>query len=327
MVGSGKPLRLLSFLLVLLILNGFIFVGCAANLNSPVDILQYDEQNSKDVDYIYEDKESKNIIFAYLSDEYMKQDVRVYFIEDALDTPMEGDYRIDNVMFAGEKSTNEIIGVAFEINYSRYYFVRNEKLEKTYGWHKYEPYYIVLSRSGNDDAWGDVIGQTDIIDQSKEIGEIILEVIHNLEDIEASLSLDGYPQLVGPFSDLSFFNAKSESKILEGWEPVYRDGDYWIQYCYDGLTAICYYESEKMQSKIIKIETNRTDVSTYKGIRVGATRNEVLKVYPSIYDKNYWDYHGDYLWYCNNEDGFGSALLFWFENDVVIKIEVNNAFD
>ncbi len=327
MVSSGKFLRLLKLLLVLLILNGFILVGCVANVNNPVDVLQPDEQNSKDEDYIYEDKEPKNIILSYLTDEYMKRNERVYFIEDASDTPMEGDYSIDNIMYAGEKSTNEIIGVAFEINYSRYYFVRNEKSEKIYSWHKYEPYYIVLSRSDNDDTWGSVIGQTDIIDQSKDIGEIILEATYNLEDIEASLSLDGYSQLVGPFSVPNFFNTKPKSKILEGWEPVYRAGDYWIQYSYDGLTAICYYEAVEMQPKIIRIETTRTDVSTYKDIRVGAMRNEVLKVYPSIYDKNYWDYQGDYLWYCKNGDGFGSALLFWFENDVVIKIEVNNVFD
>ena len=63
------------------------------------------------------------------------------------------------------------------------------------------------------------------------------------------------------------------------------------------------------------IDTKRTDMETMRGIRVGATREDVLKAYPEIYDSHYWndtdpDFPGaDYLWYCDNEDGWGAAIL------------------
>lgn len=326
-MGSyAKSIKVFRFLLILLIFNGLLFVGCERNIDT-VDILPLNEQKPNNEANLDEDNEPKSIIFKYLTNEHANRNERVYFIEDAPDTPNEGDYRIDSIMYSGEKLIYETVGVAFEINYSHYYFTRDEKSEKIYNWYRYEPNYIVLSRSGYDNSWGDVIGQTYNIDSSKDIEEIILEVAYKLHDIEASLSLDGYPQLVGPFSAPNFFNVEPKFKILEGWEPIYRDGDYWVQYYYNNLTATCYYNSEEERSIVNRIKTTRVDVSTYRGIRIGSTRDEVLKVYPEIYNTPYWDYQGDYLWYCNNDDGFGSALLFWFEDNVVTEIEINNFFD
>lgn len=326
MSGNIKLPRMTKSLLIILILSSLYFIGCEKNINTE-DNQPPTEQNANENVTINEDSEPKKMIFAYLTNEHANRNERVYFAEDAPITPKEGDYRIDSIVYAGEKLIYESIGVAFEINSSHYYFTRDEKSEMVYNWHKYEPYYIVLSRSGYDNSWTDVIGQTYNIAPNKKIEEIILEVSYNLEDIEVSLSLDGYPQLVGPYSSPNFFNTEPKSKILDGWEPIYRDGDYWIQYEYNDLTATCYYNSEDRQTKVNRIETTRTDVYTHRGIRVGATRDEVLNAYPKIYNTSYWGYEGDYLWYCNNADGFGPALLFWFENNTVVTIEINNMFD
>lgn len=81
------------------------------------------------------------------------------------------------------------------------------------------------------------------------------------------------------------------------------------------------------------IDTKRTDMETMRGIRVGATREDVLKAYPEIYDSHYWndtdpDFPGaDYLWYCDNEDGWGAAILFFFDGDIVSQICLNNMFN
>jgi len=81
------------------------------------------------------------------------------------------------------------------------------------------------------------------------------------------------------------------------------------------------------------IDTKRTDMETMRGIRVGATREDVLKAYPEIYDSHYWndtdpDFPGaDYLWYCDNEDGWGAAILFFFDGDIVSQIRLNNMFN
>lgn len=287
----------------------------------------HNEEIPEDQSSTTEDNVVKELILEYLLGERSDYNERVYFSEDEPNTPQEGDYRIDNIRYAGEVPVYESIGVAYEINYSRYYFTRDEKLEKIYGWHKYEPYYIVLRHSGYDDTWDGVFGQTNIIDSSKSIGDIILEVVYNLQDIEASLMIDGYPQRVGPFSAPNFFNEEPDLKILEEWEPIYGDGDYWIQYYYNNLTATCYYNSEEKRTSINRIETTRADVATHGGIRVGATRDEVLEAYPSIYNTPYWGYQGDYLWYCDNNGGYGAALLFWFENNTVVKTEINSMLD
>lgn len=324
----NKRLFLLSLILLLTI---SLLTGCfnpkrTEELNPGRDADQDEKipgvQPSANVDNTV-----KELILAYLIGEITNTDERVYFYEDAPNIPQELDYRIDSIAYTGEGLIYETIGVAFEINYSRYYFTRDEKLEKTYDWHKYDPYYIVLRRNSYDDTWEGVIGQTGTINPDKNIGDIIIEVVYHLLDIEASLILDGYPQRVGPLSEPNFFNEEPKSKILEGWEPIYGEGDYWIQYYYMDLIATCYYNASEERTSISHIETTRTDIASHRGIRVGTTRDEVLKSYPNIYDTPYWGYEGDYLWYCSNNEGFGSSLLFWFENDTVVKIEINNMFD
>ena len=269
----------------------------------------------------------ETLALSYLLNENPDSGERIYFANHTPDAPQENDYRIDSMLYAGETRLYESVGVAYRVSSSRYGFTRNESMEKIYGWQAYDPFYIVLRRNGYGNTWDDVLGRTFSIDQAKSIEDVILEVAYSLQDIEVSLSFDGYPQLVGPFSAPNFFRGEATLEILEGWEPIYNEGDDWIRYQYDGLTATCYRNAAENSATVYNIETTRSDVATRRGLRIGATRNEVLAAYPDIYDVPYWDREGDYLWYCSNEDGWGAALLFWFENNQVVKIELNSMFD
>ncbi len=102
---------------------------------------------------------------------------------------------------------------------------------------------------------------------------------------------------------------------------------FWLRLDYKDLSALCYHSAEQETNKINTLETARPDVATHRGIRIGMKRDEVLSAYPTIYDTPYWSYDGDYLWYCKNKEGFGAALLFWFQNDIVTKIELIHMFD
>ena len=74
----------------------------------------------------------------------------------------------------------------------------------------------------------------------------------------------------------------------------------------------------------------RTDFYTPRGIRVGASRAEVLDAYPEAVADNYWGkYPGKDLLYWTAWQGsdFGPAILFFFEGDTVRQITLINMFD
>jgi len=94
------------------------------------------------------------------------------------------------------------------------------------------------------------------------------------------------------------------------------------------VTADRYYSAEQDAYSLYKMTTDRSDLYTRRGIRVGDTREEVLEAYPELYDLPYWDETAaDYLWYCSNEEGFGASLLFYFADGKVESIGLRNMFD
>lgn len=177
----------------------------------------------------------------------------------------------------------------------------------------------------------------------RDIGVEDSQTSDDLMDLEVSLFRDGYPSPVGPGSQVSFFrevyDGKPQVEVLEGWEPIYWPGAYWTRQSWDGFSALCYHvgeepgQSDPDAYRVYTIDTTRTDLSTYRGIHVGSDRDEVLEAYPGIFDTHYWhddapDFPGDdYLWYCDNAEGWGAALLFFFEDDTVSHIRLNHMFN
>lgn len=265
---------------------------------------------------------------------------RTYYLDEELGEPQEDDQRIDGVYYSGEERTHETTGVAFRVE-SSYYNT----------WHSEDPgpswregqntIYLILGKDADGQFYevrGDIIPDGD-----KSINQMIQEVSYGLLDLEVSLWRDGYPSPVGPGSEIPFFrdvyDGEPKVEILEGWEPVYWPGAYWTRQSWDGFSALCYHVGEEPGQddpdaySVYTIDTTRDDLKTYRGIHVGSTREEVLEAYPGIFDTHYWhddapDFPGkDYLWYCDNPDGWGAALLFFFEENKVSHMRLNHMFN
>jgi hypothetical protein len=274
----------------------------------------------------------RDLVLSYLSNEYASEDA-VYFASDEPEEPREGDLRIDSLVYIDERVLYETIGVAYKMEYSRYWLTReNKDSEGTYTWHQNPPSYVVLNRSGYEEnpdryTWDRVMGISYEEDDEKKIEDIIFEIAYGLLDIDVSVNFDHYPGYMGPGSSYIPINEEWEKEILEEYEPIYSEGDYWFRLDYKGLTILCYHNKTEDVDRINWLETVRTDLASHRGIRIGMSREQVISAYPTIYDTQYWGREGDYLWYCDNEDAFGAALIFWFEDDMVTKIELIDMFN
>ena len=161
------------------------------------------------------------------------------------------------------------------------------------------------------------------------VEQAALEQGYHLMDGEIALWRDGYPNPAGPGSEVGFFREEPVVTVLEGAEPIYQEGDWWQQMEWEGLSALCYCNADGSYT-IERLETIRTDLSTERGIRVGSTRAEVEAAYGEKLSRtDYWSlYPGeDYLWYCADPEGWGAAILFFFDGDQVSRIVLNNMFN
>lgn len=283
-------------------------------------------------------EKAKELILNYIDTTWPLY--RTYYLGEEPGMPRLGDKRIDGVFYAGEKGTYETTGVAFRVERSSYNDWGSMYSEPC--WMKNQScIYVILGRNQAGEFY-EVRGY-DTPNSEKSINQSILEVSYDLIDLEVSLWRDGYPNPVGPGSEVTFFqdsyDGAAQVEVLEGWEPIYWPGDYWTRQSWDGFTALCYHVGEEPGQpdpgaySIYMIDTTRTDLQNYRGIRVGSSRAEVLETYPDLYDTEYRyatdpDFPGDdYLWYCVNSDGFGAAILFFFEGDVVSQIRLNFMFN
>lgn len=328
---GGRELRkkLLGALILALLLGGCTPYAEETNRPSPTPALSIStptpEAEPTPAPTPLPDPTEESLTVAYLSRQHQG---RVYTAAEAPGKPEENDLRIDGLTYLGEEVIYETIGVAYALNVSYYRGSRNEAGEWTLAWVAGEPSCLVLERSGYDGAWQGVLGETRI--DGQELSDVILEAAWGLMDIEVSLSIDGSPQRVGPGSAPNFHFAGEETAaaVPADYEPLYAEGDEWRSYTYPNFEALCYYNAAEDRTVVSHIWTGRSDVQTYRGVRIGESRERVLEAYPEGLVDTYWDYEGDYLCYCKSEiSQFGPALLFWFEDDAVVKLELVNAID
>lgn len=283
-------------------------------------------------------EDAKELIRDYLEETWPGH--RTYFLGEAPGEPQEDDVRIDRILYAGEEVTYETVGVAFQVKRSYYNTWHSEDPGPT--WREGQSdIYVILGRDVTGDYY-EVRGLHEMT-PNESVNRMILEVSHDLMDLEVSLWREGYPWPAGPGSQIPFFREAYDGtptvEVLEGWEPIYWPGAYWSRQSWDGFSALCYHVGEEPGHddpdaySVYTIDTTRTDLTTYRGIRVGDRREAVLEAYPELYDTPYWhdnapDFPGqDYLWYCDNSEGWGAALLFFFEGDTVSQIRLNNMFN
>ncbi len=313
----------LTLLLVLIVVLLLSAIGCVSKLQTKSleipDTQSLEEQTSAPV---------RDLVLSYIHNERTEDGSSVYFASDEPDEPQERDFRIDSLVYAGETNLQETVGVAYEIKYSLYWLTRSSRdAEGVYGWHQNTSSYVILSRSGYGNRWDRVLGISYEPDSNKKIEDIILEVAYGIWDIDMSVKFDDHPCFVGPGSVYIPLEEEPSIEILKEYEPIYAEGDYWLQLNYEGLTVWCCHNAADGTNRVYNIETVRTDVATYHGIRIGMGRDKVLSAYLAINDTQYWDYEGDYLWHCKDEEGYGASLIFWFQDDIVTKIEIINIFD
>ena len=139
--------------------------------------------------------------------------------------------------------------------------------------------------------------------------------------------LSGSGEVIGPLMSInnSFFAPLIQnSEPLHGYGPSYLEGDYWFSATGDGFLSTNYYDPTDGTDQVFLLDVTRTDVSTPRGIRVGDSREAVRAAYPEIRDTTYLGYGEDHLWYGEYEEGFGAALVFFFNNtDTVQAIQLH----
>ena len=265
-----------------------------------------------------------------------------YWLSDLPADPQEGDMALDSVTYAGEALLYETTGVAFWIQTSQ--FLSGQWTPAP------QRSLIVLSR-GQDGSFQGVLGEptASFSIEGMEMKDIIHQTAWDLLDIEVCLFRDGYPNPIGPGNWYDLFNpayvGEPEVQILDGWEPIYSEGSYWERWSVEGFIALCYYSADQDTFSVNTLDVTREDFFTPRGIRVGATRDQVLAAYPEALTGNYWGKYPDepdMLSYIPSSKhdlnqvtdfsdlespAFGPAILFFFEGDTLTQITLTNMFD
>lgn len=180
--------------------------------------------------------------------------------------------------------------------------------------------------------------------------DVVRKVAYGLLDAEVCLQRDGYDRPVGPgnWTDLFVLSEEGEPEIrlLEGYEPLYGEGDYWDQWSVAGFSALRYYAAAENTWSANTIDVTRTDLVTPRGVRVGDSRAQVLQAYPEALTGDYWGAYPEapdmlaYVAWSGHTPGeihdlsqlefhemLGPAILFFFEGDVLRQITLTNMFN
>ena len=257
----------------------------------------------------------------------------VYLAADAPDTPQDRNFRLDSVNLLGTDTLEgELLGL-YQINYSGVSAQSSGALE----WSAWSPAYLV-ARMYEDGSPAEFLVHFDYYREGMASGDAIRQAVWRLMDLEVCLYRDGFttPVGLGSWTDSMFPDFEPETSVFKEGEPIYQPGDYWENWSVDGggdaggVSALRYYSADSGSFSLNRMETGRADMVTPRGIRVGATREEVLAAYPGLLsdEKDWtWAYPDDYLWYCANEDGIGPHLYFYFVNDVVYMIQMVDLFN
>lgn len=243
-------------------------------------------------------------------------DMSIFFADQAPLQPEGRTMRIDEASYLGLRQLYETYGVVYQLRCSGW---------ENGDWYAYpEPLWLVFQLGQGGDM-------TTVLGESvprETVEQAALEQGYHLVDGEIALWRDGYPNPAGPGSEVGFFQEEPVVTVLEDADPIYQEGDWWQQMEWEGLSALCYCNADGSYA-IQRLETTRTDLSTDRGIRVGSTRAEVEAAYGEKLSRtDYWGlYPGeDYLWYCADPEGWGAAILFFFDGDQVSRIVLNNMF-
>jgi len=184
--------------------------------------------------------------------------------------------------------------------------------------------YLIFSRMGEDYS---ILAAKSVPDGG-DVKKAAVEAVYGLSNLEFSICGDGGHGWYGlGGSKIQVLSDGFSEERLE--HDVYYEGDYWFRRTYPGLNLRCYFSAESNRPSIYSISLTRDDLTTYRGIKVGDSRADVLRAYPEISAEHFpieeW---GDQLVYESIPGAIcGYFLHFYFENDSVSHIMIENMFD
>ena len=272
---------------------------------------------------------------ALIRDYYAQSYDRVYLPgEDGSWTSDQYGLRLTDIQYMGSTPLYETEGIVFRV-------VRQTQPDGLPD--SEHPYYIVLQRDAAGSYYG-ALGECPAYALHSGRAALTpeqaaLQVCYKLDDLEVSLWRDGYPGGVGPGASLDFScldTGHMELTQRPDLEPIYQTGDYWYQA--DGqlptgsFTAQCYHSAADNRNVIRSLRTDMTALSTYRGVRVGDSREQVQDLYPEAHSGDFWGLYPDedYLWYSawDGDPAYGPAILFFFDGQgKVERFELMNMVD
>lgn len=280
------------------------------------------------------------LLRVWYNEQYAGQ--RWYFQTEQPDHPQEGDLCLGPVRYEGGSPIEELWGEVYAVEVSRYEEGQFQPLSS--------PSRLVLSRDGRNGAFQQVLGAMEEEPRAMTAEDVVHKVAYGLLDAEVCLQRDGYDRPVGPgnWTDLFVLSEEGEPEIrlLEGYEPLYGEGDYWDQWSVAGFSALRYYAAAENTWSANTIDVTRTDLVTPRGVRVGDSRAQVLQAYPEALTGDYWGAYPEapdmlaYVAWSGHTPGevhdlsqlefhemLGPAILFFFEGDVLRQITLTNMFN
>ncbi len=258
-------------------------------------------------------------ISDYLKEEYNYH--KIYSMEEEVKDPIEDDLQLMQLEKSQELSyDNEVYGI-FKIKY-KVYFDKN--------WHD-DFSVVVLSKPDSDTKWKEFVKEI-YRDEKKQKNYVftkkdILEIKYDLRDLHASFKFNNDSNLIGIGSDAKVLELEEIKERETHTFNIYEEGDYWVTYFYPDMTAACYYNKKKDQASILSVESNRKDIITYDGVKIGDTYETVDKVYSNLEGFYLIEKNENHILYAQMEVGLGINLDFEFTNGILSNIKFFDFFD
>lgn len=272
---------------------------------------------------------------ALIRDYYAQSYDRVYLPgEDGSWTSDQYGLRLTDIQYMGSTPLYETEGIVFRVV---------EQTQPDGQPDSDYPNYLVLQRDVSGNYYG-VLGECPAYAlhpgrAALTPEQAALQVCYKLDDLEVSLWRDGYPGGVGPGASLDFScldTGHMELTQRPDLEPIYQPGDYWYQA--DGqlptgsFTALCYHSAGDNTGTIRSLRSDMTALATYRGVRVGDSREQVQDIYPEAHSGDFWGLYPDedYLWYSawGGDPAYGPAILFFFDGQGKVEsFELMNMVD
>ncbi len=273
-------------------------------------------------DYIVKVKEEHDLTY-YISN-YLKEEYnygQVYPIGEEIKAPKEGDIRLTELKKLQETANDSTVYGIFKAEYEMYY---DNHWQEDFS-------LVVLSRPDSEKNWTAFVTEV-YDDEKKQEGYLftekdIIEIKYNLRDIHASFKFTNNSTFIGIGSDVKGLELEEVKEREAHSFNVYEEGDYWVTYFYQDMTAACYYNKQRDKTSILSVDIKRGDIITYDGVKIGDSYEAVDTVYSKLDDFYLIEKSYNHIVYAQMKEGLGIHLDFEFVDGKLSVIKFYDYFD